>query len=263
MFLKAADRGGSPGCPGCSPFSGRASVLTVANADGSSPRALTTRGDYLSAHFSPDGRRIAFMRVDGGARALLSYSSPTRAGDRDLRRLRQVRYGLHTIAVDGRGPRRIATIRGGLIAAVASSPDGRRVVVAQAVPGGTSRLLGVAPDGTVTTIGTVRQTVLGLDVSPSGDRLAVALWSRASSGIYVMASSGGSLRRLTGGASMDFAPVWSPDGTAIDFARMTGGRSYADAIYTVPAGGGQSRRLRDFGAVDVLPIAWQPPSRQP
>jgi hypothetical protein len=231
----------------------------VADADGSSPRVIGPRGDYLTAHFSAAGRRIVFTRIDRGARALLSYTTPTGPGGADPRLLRGVRYGVHTIGLDGRGSRRIATIRGGLIGGVAASPDGRRIVLAQNVPGGTNRLLGVSADGTVSTIRTVRESIGELAFSPGADRLAVGLGSRGSSGIYVMAAGGGALRRLTSAPRLAFAPVWSPDGAAIDFMGIAGdGTRMADAIYTVAADGGQPRRVRDFGSVDVLPVAWQP-----
>jgi tricorn protease-like protein len=205
-----------------------------------------------------------FARIDRGHRTLLSYLFPTGAGRPNPRLLRRVRYGLHTVSVDGGVSRRIGTLRGGLIDAVASSPDGGQVVFAHVDPRGTTSLRGVSPDGTITTIRTVRRAVGGLDFSPSGDRLAIALLSRESAGIYVMAPSGGSLRRITTPPSFDFAPVWSPDGTAISFMRVVGsGRHSSDAVYTVAADGGRPRRLRDFGDVDVLPVAWQPLARPP
>jgi Tol biopolymer transport system component len=257
VFLKASDRGGERGCPGCAPFRGRASVLTVADSDGTSPRPLTARRHYLAAQFSPDGRRINFVRIDRGHRTLISFEAPTRPRALDPRVLRRVRYGLHTVGVDGGVSRRIATIRGGLIGAIAWSPDGGQVVLGHRDLRGPDRLLSVSPDGAMRTIGRFHRTIGGLGFSPSGDRLAVALLSRRSSGIYVMAPSGGSLRRVTNGPS--FAPVWSPDGTAIAYMGLIerGPRS-SDAIYAVRADGGRRQRLRDFGDTDVLPVAWQP-----
>jgi Tol biopolymer transport system component len=263
VFLKASDRGGERGCPGCVPFRGRASVLTVADSDGTSPRPLTARRHYLAAQFSSDGRGINFVRVDRGHRTLLSFEAPTRPRLPDSRVLRRVRYGIYTVGVDGGASRRIATIRGGLIGAIAWSPAGGQVVLAHRYLRGPNRLLSVSPDGAMRTVGRFRRTIGGLGFSPSADRLAVALLSRTSllsrksSGIYVMAPRGGSLRRVTTAPS--FGPVWSPDGTAIAYMGLVGrGPRSSAAIYAVPAGGGRRQRLRDFGDVDVLPVAWQP-----
>jgi Tol biopolymer transport system component len=48
--------------------------------------------------------------------------------------------------------------------------------------------------------------------------------------------------RLTKQASVDFNPVWSPDGRYIAFCRIKGGET---GIYIVPAIGGAERRIRD------------------
>lgn len=82
------------------------------------------------------------------------------------------------------------------------------------------------------------------NLSPDGQRLAFAWNGGAGPGLnlYVKVVGTEESLRLTKQASIDFNPVWSPDGRYIAFCRILRG---ATGIYIIPALGGAERRVRD------------------
>ena len=81
-------------------------------------------------------------------------------------------------------------------------------------------------------------------LSPDGQHLAFA-WNGGAGphfSIYVKLTGTEELLRLTKQASIDFNPVWSPDGRYIAFCRLLKGES---GIYIVPSLGGAERRVRN------------------
>jgi Tol biopolymer transport system component/DNA-binding winged helix-turn-helix (wHTH) protein len=80
-------------------------------------------------------------------------------------------------------------------------------------------------------------------LSPDGQHLAFA-WNGGAGpyfSIYVKVLGTEEALRLTKQPSIDFNPVWSPDGRQIAFCRILEGET---GIYTIPALGGAERRLR-------------------
>lgn len=80
-------------------------------------------------------------------------------------------------------------------------------------------------------------------LSPDGQRLAFT-WNGGSGphfSLYVKILGTEELLRLTNETSIDFDPVWSPDGRYIAFCRIAKGDT---GIYVIPAMGGAARRLR-------------------
>ena len=80
-------------------------------------------------------------------------------------------------------------------------------------------------------------------LSPDGQHLAFA-WNGGAGphfSIYVKLTGTEELLRLTKQASIDFNPVWSPDGRYIAFCRLLKGES---GIYIIPSLGGAERRVR-------------------
>jgi Tol biopolymer transport system component/predicted Ser/Thr protein kinase len=101
-------------------------------------------------------------------------------------------------------------------------------------------------------------------LSPDGERVAYS-WSGPADDnfdVYVKALGPGTKPlRLTQDAGWDGVPMWSPDGRRLAFVRGSEERA---AIYTVPALGGQERKLVDisgliFSNVYFLPaLSWSP-----
>ena len=84
----------------------------------------------------------------------------------------------------------------------------------------------------------------GPSLSPDGEQLAFA-WNSGDGpyfSIYVKLVGTEEPTRLTKQASVDFNPVWSPDGHYIAFCRIKKGET---GIYIVPAIGGAERRILD------------------
>jgi Tol biopolymer transport system component/DNA-binding winged helix-turn-helix (wHTH) protein len=80
-------------------------------------------------------------------------------------------------------------------------------------------------------------------LSPDGQHLAFA-WNGGTGdhySIYVKLIGGEESLRLTQQASIDFNPVWSPDGRYIAFCRILKDET---GIYVIPALGGAERRMR-------------------
>jgi Tol biopolymer transport system component/DNA-binding winged helix-turn-helix (wHTH) protein len=80
-------------------------------------------------------------------------------------------------------------------------------------------------------------------LSPDGQHLAFA-WNGGAGlqfNLYVKVVGTEESLRLTKQASIDFNPVWSPDGRYIAFCRFLKGES---GIYIIPASGGAERRVR-------------------
>ena len=81
-------------------------------------------------------------------------------------------------------------------------------------------------------------------LSPDGQHLAF-VWNGGAGphfNLYVKVVGTEESLRLTNQASLDFNPVWSPDGRYIAFCRILKG---ATGIYIIPALGGAERRVRN------------------
>jgi Tol biopolymer transport system component/DNA-binding winged helix-turn-helix (wHTH) protein len=81
-------------------------------------------------------------------------------------------------------------------------------------------------------------------LSPDGQHLAFS-WNGGAGphfSIYVKIVGTEESLRLTKEASIDFNPVWSPDGRYIAFCRILKGET---GIYIIPASGGTERRVRE------------------
>jgi DNA-binding winged helix-turn-helix (wHTH) protein len=94
-------------------------------------------------------------------------------------------------------------------------------------------------------------------LSPDGQHLAFA-WNGGAGpyfSLYAKIVGTEELLRLTKQASsIDFNPIWSPDGRYIAFCRILKGQT---GIYIIPALGGTERRLREtLWGTRVLPSHW-------
>ena len=252
-------RGASRGYP----VYGRHSDIYVINADGSGRRRLTRSPQNDSDPvWSPDGQKIAFVRVDRG----LADIYVVNADGSGLRRL------AHAIAFTpmpgGSG--------GGWRANPAWSPDGRRIAfvsnrrgnfdifVVNVDDGIGLRKLSRSPRNDYDPAWSPDGRAIAFqgrrDPPPESERGACPLRRCERQEIYVVDSNGGGVRRLTRDWRFDGAPVWSPDGRKILFEH----RHHPD-IWVMNADGSGRRNLtlsatQPF-ASDGAP-AWSPEGRK-
>jgi len=84
--------------------------------------------------------------------------------------------------------------------------------------------------------------------SPDGKQAAYSTREAAANEafhIFVRALAGGAPRQLTSGEGSDIGPAWSPDGSRLAFLRVD---EDAQWIMTMPAAGGEPRRVFEFAA---------------
>jgi TolB protein len=92
-------------------------------------------------------------------------------------------------------------------------------------------------------------------VSPDGTRVAVILSKSGSPDLWVANIDGSGLRQLTKTHEPESSPCWSPDGRTICFASTRDGKA---ALFTVPAAGGEMRRLSTGGIIPATEPDWSP-----
>jgi Tol biopolymer transport system component len=209
------------------------SEIYVMNPDGSEQTRLTNNPEEdVQPAWSPDGRRIAFVRS------------------------RQI----HVMNADGSGVIRLTQI-GSINESPAWSPDGR-LIAFQSSRDSDRRLnleiYVMAADGTNQTRLT---NFIGLDFSPawSPDGRSIAFVSRheieeEGQPIYLMNPDGTNVRQLTDTRIRPFDndPSFSPDGRTVVFARF---RSFAvtEDVMSIPVGDGSDEtKLEDGTMSDLL-----------
>jgi Tol biopolymer transport system component len=272
-------------------------VLSIA-PDGSRLRNLSrSRAQDTSPAWSPDGRKIAFVRIahesppdptelwvmnaDGSGQLQLegvdssidwprwspdgstvSFLDHTSFGSGDA--VTGEYFELHAIDPAGGPVRRVAEGADASDDSWSWSPDSMRIAFQRERRGGSTLELAIVHLST----GRVRMLARGRDPawSPNGRLIAYSMtWlsstagpSSRADGIYVIRPDGSGRRRLTHGR--DWAPTWSPDGRRLAFARSApDGGSH---VYVVLAHGSQARRVSErLGDVNA-PTVWSPDGTQ-
>lgn len=87
--------------------------------------------------------------------------------------------------------------------------------------------------------------------SPDGREIVFYSYRSGNRDVWVVPSSGGPARQLTTNEGTDWMPAWSPDGREIAYASRDDG----DAIWVMPATGGEPRKVSDAGGAGP---AWSP-----
>jgi Tol biopolymer transport system component len=201
-----------------------------------------------SPAYAPNGKRFAYasdgVLVVGGRRLSLGRPAGEPAFSPDGGRLAFTSRGdVYTVAVDGRGVRRVTT--DGTNSAPAWSPNGRAIAFVHA-----GSLVTVRPDGSRRTV--LAAHVLSADWEPDGRQLVAVRRSGADAELWVLDATGRAVRRLTSG-QLDLAARWSPDGRRVAFVRD-------GDVWTINTTGGDLQRVTASGDVGAA-LAWQPLSR--
>ena len=92
-------------------------------------------------------------------------------------------------------------------------------------------------------------------VSPDGTRVALILSKSGSPDVWVANVDGSGLRQLTHTVEPESSPCWSHDGKTVCFASTRDGRA---ALFTVPAAGGEMRKLSTGGILPATEPDWSP-----
>jgi Tol biopolymer transport system component len=195
--------------------------------DGSNQHVLPTpTKDNVNVVLSPNGQRVAFIKIDGT---------------------------LAVINVDGSAERCLTCSLSARVSTVAWSPDGTRLAFALGQDQGNA-LYRINVDGTNLVRLTPPSDANNISPAWSPDGQQIAFASNRdninSSGIYVMNADGGAVVRLTlvtppsGIAAGDGSPAWSPNGRKIAFSSSRDGPS---EIYVMNADGTEQTRLTFTG----------------
>jgi dipeptidyl aminopeptidase/acylaminoacyl peptidase len=226
------------------PWQEEAKGLWLIKADGSQKRHLTETNDWAPS-FSPDGRRLAFVRNDGGLWAI--YVVPL-ASD---------------LTPEGPGIR--VTPEGVSVRGLAWMPDGRGIVFSSSGHFALSRLQRIAlPSGTGAPTAPPEPLVFGeqgtgLSISKSG-RLVYSAQVR-DTGIWKITIAGAQSSvagPLAPSTFDEHTAVYSPDGKRLAFAST---RSGAEEIWASDADGSNPVQLTNMNGPMCANPTWAPDGR--
>jgi len=231
----------------------------VVNVDGSGLRRLThIRGNSFAILpvWSPDGRRIAFARLD------LRYPPTPMLLD-----LRSVVATIRAVNVDGSGEQ-VLVRKASPFAELAWSPDGQ-LVFSAFNPAGPPKAfkIHVVPALEIHAVnvdGGGRRNLTrewGLDGfpvwSPDGSSIAFSSGPLLKGTLSIMNADGSGRRTLRPAVDLLGLPTWSPDGHQLAFTVSRGETTVTPEIHVINADGTGERRL----AIRAGDPAWSPDGR--
>src|SRR5436309_363007 len=214
--------------------------IYVMNPDGSGQRNITNSpASETRPAFSPDGKKIAFIRDFQG----IFVMNPDGNGQRQILDGPPMGFGSITSFPDWSPDGKKIAFNG----TVKSSSDGADVYVINADGTGLTRLTtdpaddsspAWSPDGTKIAFSSIRNRVP----------------NEVNYEIYVMNADGSNQTRITNNTKFDHSPAWSPDGTRIAF---TSRRDDNFEIYMMNADGSDETRLTNNPEQDT-DAEWSP-----
>jgi Tol biopolymer transport system component/DNA-binding winged helix-turn-helix (wHTH) protein len=230
----------------------------------------------LSPAFSPDGRKIAFLRASENS-VLDVYWIPSSGGQpqqithdgqmidgitwsSDNRSIifssnRAGEYGLYKIALNGRTPQRMPV--GTENATQPAIPrDGKNLAFVQG-----SAIFGILEVSVARNETAAKDSMMvsstaqdsAPSISPDGSHFAFQSWRSGTQQIWISSFDGQSLRQLTpttGDLTGSGSPSWSPSGRDILFDSRIRGHSH---IFIIPAAGGTPTQITFADANDIVP----------
>lgn len=209
------------------------SDVWVMRPDGSDQRPLTnTPGRYESAPvFSPDGKRIAFIRGENV---------------------------IATMRADGSGQKKLTELRGE-VWSLSWSPDGAWLATTGFRSGQSDVVLVNVKTGKKRWVTSTPLMEELPDWSPDGTRLVFARTVDAGNNdLFTVRADGKRQRRLTTTANLDESyPAWAPDGTKIAYVQRTIAGNIRE-IALMPNTPGAPPDTVYMAAGDDFEPAWQP-----
>ena len=214
--------------------------IYVMNPDGTNQRNITNSpASEARPAFSPDGKKIAFVRDFKG----IFLMNPDGSGQTQI--LDGASAGFSSISsFPNWSPDGTKIVFNGLLK---GSPDGADIYVINADGTGLTRLTtdpaddscpAWSPDGTKIAFATIRNRVP----------------NEVNYEIYVMNADGSNQTRITNNTKFDHSPAWSPDGTRIAF---TSRRDDNFEVYVMNADGSNQTRITFDGEQDS-DAKWSP-----
>jgi Tol biopolymer transport system component/DNA-binding winged helix-turn-helix (wHTH) protein len=251
-------------------------AIFVVSADSGRKRRITTptsssQGDR-SPVFSPDGKRMAFIRNAASFQIGAVYVAPIDRSGKPLAGPTEVattRRDLTSVVWSADGRFLVGSVIGGLVRFPAGggaaeplpfqdatdpsvSPDGRRIVYTRYVEEtAIYRLPGPGWQGTVLNLIASSRFNGSPKYSPDGSQIVFMSNRTGVDQLWTTNSDGQNPRPLTAfGRATLGSPRWSPDGKEIAFDSTIDGHA---RIYLIPAGTGPPRRLTFGPSSDVRP----------
>jgi TolB protein len=206
----------------------------VMNADGSSQTRITDKGSIsgtlegadTNPGFSPDGRKIVFVRAD--------LNNPE--GD------------LYKISADGKNLTRLTRLNFDQPCCPTWSPAGSKIAYS-VWDGSDNSIETIKPDGSSQS---VFQHGSAPDWSPDGSQVIFSRYGE----IYKIDSDGTDEKQLTTSEAYDTAPAFSPDGSKIVFQSARDSNFIYD-LYVMDADGTDVRQLTNDPAQEFF-TDWRP-----
>ena len=220
----------------CAGAIGSCSALWVVDADGGSERRLTRENaqrvtSALAPTWSPDGRRIAYVVMDG----------------------RSETADVWVMDADGSAQRRVTHL--GDAAEPAWAPDGRKIAFSNH---GDLVVLDLETGSLQRLTKTPALDESHPDWSPDGKRIAYELNNEATTeyDAYVIDVDGTHVRRLSRPGDTDGHPVWSPGGELIAFGSDRHAPPAGLSIVIVESDSGNTVRRIPVPVMNLYPIDW-------